>query len=66
MADLIAVEDVDDFLVLGDGFLRALSEPLRAKFIAIEKPLMAGGVEDAQEFGLPLLALVKEVHVLTA
>ena len=65
MPDLFSIEQVKNFFILRDRFLRAQLEALRGEFITVPELIMIERSQDTQEFSLPLLALVKKFHVLT-
>ncbi len=63
MADLLAIEHVNNFFVLRNCLLRAAPEAFCSEFVASPELVVVDGLKDAQEFRLPFLALVEEVHV---
>ncbi|HXW22972.1 MAG TPA: hypothetical protein VEK14_08695 [Rhodomicrobium sp.] len=66
MPYVLAVEQVENFFVLRNRFLRIPLEAFHREFIAGPEWIIIHRLQDAQEFGLPLLALIEEFHVITA
>ena len=63
--DLLSIEQVKNFFILRDRFLRRQLEALRGEFIAVPELIMIERSQHTQELGLPLLAFVGKVHVIT-
>ncbi len=64
VSDLIPVQHVQNFFVLRNRLLRIPLDAFGGQFVASPEATIVDSFEDAQEFGLPLLALVRQFHVV--
>jgi len=64
VTDLLALEQVKNFFILRNRLLRGLLETLCRELIAGADLIIIDRPQDTQEFGLPLLAFVRQFHIV--
>jgi hypothetical protein len=65
VANLLALEQMKNFFVLQNRLLRGLLETLFPELIAGADLIIIDRPQDTQELGLPLLAFIRQFHLIT-
>jgi hypothetical protein len=65
VANLLALEQMKNFFVLRNRPLRGLLETLFPELIAGADLIIIDRPQDTQELGLPLLAFIRQFHLIT-